>query len=583
ATNEAGTVRTEAELLIPREKAPDHEEPEDVEVTIEIIEEELQPEEKEPVEEYPERHRGPADVPAEEKPTEDVPYVTEVDTTRKPELPQEVEITFQIPEETIPDLPQEEVPQQELPEEDKPEELFRDTVELTIDEKPSLPQEIQITFEVPEEDKPVTESPVKEFPEEEKPLVTFEETVEVMVEETPEQPEEVQITFEVPDETEPREYPEEYIVPQELKPQYEEVVFPQDESVEKTPLEDTQEVLETTVLQIEREPAPLPSLELIISVPEEHPAPYEDIPEEIPELYPEEEVVLPQELQPEFEEIIFPDETTKEETPVSLRDDVLERTTLEIEKEPMSLPSLELIIPVPKEMPVPVEEILEPEDKPEDELPVEKVPYEEVPRDFPVEETPDKVPTEEKPVEEVQAEEQPKVEKPEKVTPVEKLPKEETPEEEVPERSTVDVIVEGEDRPLEPIELILDVKEDEPVEFTETVTETVTVTEKVTTEIPEEDTVFIEVIQELSDVTVDIGDEARFICRVVGFPRPTITWVINGQPLRGDRFISVYDLDGTVTLVITEVIEEDETVYELIATNEAGTVRTEAELIIPGH
>ncbi|PIK60944.1 putative titin-like [Apostichopus japonicus] len=234
-------------------------------------------------------------------------------------------------------------------------------------------------------------------------------------------------------------------------------------------------------------------------------------------------------------------------------------------------------------MPVPVEEILEPEDKPEDELPVEKVPYEEVPRDFPVEETPDKVPTEEKPVEEVQAEEQPKVEKPEKVTPVEKLPKEETPEEEVPERSTVDVIVEGEDRPLEPIELILDVKEDEPVEFTETVTETVTVTEKVTTEIPEEDTVFIEVIQELSDVTVDIGDEARFICRVVGFPRPTITWVINGQPLRGDRFISVYDLDGTVTLVITEVIEEDETVYELIATNEAGTVRTEAELIIPGH
>ncbi|PIK60949.1 putative titin-like [Apostichopus japonicus] len=78
-----------------------------------------------------------------------------------------------------------------------------------------------------------------------------------------------------------------------------------------------------------------------------------------------------------------------------------------------------------------------------------------------------------------------------------------------------------------------------------------------------------------------LEETATFTCRVIGFPRPTITWLINGNPLSDDRFISVYELDGICTLVITEVIEEDDTVYELVATNEAGTVTTEAELIIP--
>ncbi|PIK60946.1 putative titin-like [Apostichopus japonicus] len=162
-------------------------------------------------------------------------------------------------------------------------------------------------------------------------------------------------------------------------------------------------------------------------------------------------------------------------------------------------------------------------------------------------------------------EETPKEHTPHEVSEKELLPKESYPDVEIevvlPEEDTkerTEIFMEKEPEPLEPIEITVDVTEEK-----------------------KEDTIFIELVQELTDVTVNIGDTATFTCRVIGFPRPTITWLINGNPLSDDRFISVYELDGICTLVITEVIEEDETVYELVATNEAGTVTTEAELLIP--
>ncbi|PIK60942.1 putative titin-like, partial [Apostichopus japonicus] len=624
-------TRERTEVMIEKEPEPLP----TVELTVslpeeeEIVPQQLKPQFEEVV--FPEepKEEAPEEQPQEEI-IEETRERTEVLIEKEPEPLPTVELTVSLPEE------EEIVPQQLKPqfEEVEPEPL--PTVELTV----SLPEEEEI---VPQQLKPQFEEVVfpdeskEEAPEEQPQEEIIEETrerTEVLIEKEPEPLPTVELTVSVPE--------EEDIVPQKLKPQFEEVVFPEEdkepqlvgtdreepiptmqfivsvpeemptpveeilEPEDEKPKKDIEEVLERTEIFLEKEPEPLPSLELTITMPQEeetlphalqplfeevvfpqekpvertpveHVLPRPDSPitlqfeisEPEEKQLPTEEVlqtvevplkkmdetVEPQELQPQYEEVVFPEEKPTEETPVE-EVDVLERTEVEIEKQPEPLPTLELTISVPEEKPLPVEDVLQPEEKPEEELPREELPEEEQPEE---------------------------VKKPGEVVPVEKLPEEETPEDEGPERSTVDVIVEGEDRPLEPIEITLDVKEDEPVEFTETVTETVTVTEKVTTEIPEEDTVFIEVIQELSDVTVDIGDEARFICRVVGFPRPTITWVINGQPLRGDRFISVYDLDGTVTLVITDVIEEDETVYELIATNEAGTVRTEAELIIPGH
>ena len=185
----------------------------------------------------------------------------------------------------------------------------------------------------------------------------------------------------------------------------------------------------------------------------------------------------------------------------------------------------------------------------------------------------------------------------------------EVPAEEVPEtREVTTVVMEKQPDQLQEVELVLDISEEkgpeEPVTLEEvvtTVTETVTeVTETAekeispedqeivleievpTEEVPEPSKIFIEVIRHVTDIEVDIGGRAYFSCLILGNPRPTFQWFSNGRPLQGDRFISIFNLDGTCELIITEVQEEDETVYICRAENPAGTVTTEAELIIPG-
>ncbi|PIK60947.1 hypothetical protein BSL78_02122 [Apostichopus japonicus] len=164
-------------------------------------------------------------LPVTEKPSEPITETTEVVIEEKPEQIHEVEINFEVPEETKPEEvlleehpteehPVEEQPEETLPEEfpaeDKPEDTFQDTLELTVDEEPRLPQEIQITFDIPEErqpdvEEPMEETPAEELPVTEKPSEPITETTEVVIEEKPEQPQEVEITFEVPEEKQPEE------------------------------------------------------------------------------------------------------------------------------------------------------------------------------------------------------------------------------------------------------------------------------------------------------------------------------------------------------------------------------------------
>ncbi|PIK60945.1 putative titin-like [Apostichopus japonicus] len=436
ATNEAGTVTTEAELLIP-------------------------------VDEFHERHRGPAELPEEQPSESDEP-------DRQLEAPTEKEITIEVPEEQSPkealptkqvpleDLPRDELPEEEhpiedhpveeqpddtLPEdfpvEDKPEKTFQDTLELTVDEEPRLPQEIQITFDIPEErqpdvEEPMEETPAEELPVTEKPSEPITETTEVVIEEKPEQPQEVEITFEVPEEKQP----EEVLLEEQ----------PEDDKPEDA-------LRETTEVRIEREPEAPQEIEITFEVPKDE----------------------------TVQETVTTTVTTitKEEIPESR-----ETTTVSIDKGPEELMPIEFEI------------------KPTEETPKEHTPHE--------------------------------------VSEKELLPKESYPDVEIevvlPEEDTKErseIFMEKEPEPLEPFEITVDVTEEK-----------------------EEDTIFIELVQELTDVTVNIGDTATFTCRVIGFPRPTITWLINGNPLSDDRFISVYELDGICTLVITEVIEEDETVYD---------------------
>ena len=89
---------------------------------------------------------------------------------------------------------------------------------------------------------------------------------------------------------------------------------------------------------------------------------------------------------------------------------------------------------------------------------------------------------------------------------------------------------------------------------------------------------------ELSTVTAEHGKPVTLSCVVIGNPRPTVTWILDGEPLiESDTYVTKYHDDGTVILTITKTYQEDEGEYIVEATNPFGTVRTTAELTLSGR
>ncbi|XP_072180968.1 uncharacterized protein [Diadema setosum] len=282
------------------------------------------------------------------------------------------------------------------------------------------------------------------------------------------------------------------------------------------------------------------------------------------------EIVLMAGEEPEYEdEVIMPEEIIEDiEKPSDYPEEKTERAEVVIERERQPLQPIELVVDVKggeqmpqmpeyEEVVLPVEQI--PEHRETTGVTVEKGPDDQKTFEiiFDTPEAPQQVSTTvTKTVTEViETQEQ-------KVSPAvgELVVDFAAPEEEMPgdtrERTTI--IVPTEEEEHHPVEIILDVSEDKHT-----------------------DDIFIEVVRHVTNVEVDIGGRASFTCMIIGKPRPTVQWLANGRPLTGDRFISVFSLDGTCELVITEVQEEDETVYTCHAENSAGVVTTTAELIIP--
>lgn len=77
----------------------------------------------------------------------------------------------------------------------------------------------------------------------------------------------------------------------------------------------------------------------------------------------------------------------------------------------------------------------------------------------------------------------------------------------------------------------------------------------------------------------------QFICIVIGRPTPTVRWILDGEYIPEDSktYITEYRQDGTCTLSISETFQEDEGEYTLEATNDFGTVRSTAQLILQGE
>ncbi|XP_008310710.1 protogenin B-like [Cynoglossus semilaevis] len=69
---------------------------------------------------------------------------------------------------------------------------------------------------------------------------------------------------------------------------------------------------------------------------------------------------------------------------------------------------------------------------------------------------------------------------------------------------------------------------------------------------------------------------ARFMCQAEGVPSPRISWLKNGEEVHLNGRIKMYNSK----LVITQIIPEDDAIYQCIAENEQGSVLSVARLIV---
>jgi titin len=84
----------------------------------------------------------------------------------------------------------------------------------------------------------------------------------------------------------------------------------------------------------------------------------------------------------------------------------------------------------------------------------------------------------------------------------------------------------------------------------------------------------------LSDVTVMDGQRAVLECRVIGTPRPSVTWYVDGIEIKKSEDFEITYEEGRSLLIIFDTMMEDEGEYTVKAVNEAGTCISTAYLTV---
>lgn len=80
------------------------------------------------------------------------------------------------------------------------------------------------------------------------------------------------------------------------------------------------------------------------------------------------------------------------------------------------------------------------------------------------------------------------------------------------------------------------------------------------------------------------GGCKRFECRVIGYPRPSITWWKDGRDITTDnRYEFDYSVDGIITMIIEKVAQKDQGCYQCRAENSEGWAATAAYLHVRGN
>ena len=91
-------------------------------------------------------------------------------------------------------------------------------------------------------------------------------------------------------------------------------------------------------------------------------------------------------------------------------------------------------------------------------------------------------------------------------------------------------------------------------------------------------------VKELTRAEVEIGQSAKMEAKVIGTPSPEIKWYKDDIAIKtNERIRTKRADDGTLTVEIDNVTEEDLGLYKVLASNSAGEKITIAALRTPRH
>ncbi|KAJ8319891.1 hypothetical protein KUTeg_001478 [Tegillarca granosa] len=87
---------------------------------------------------------------------------------------------------------------------------------------------------------------------------------------------------------------------------------------------------------------------------------------------------------------------------------------------------------------------------------------------------------------------------------------------------------------------------------------------------------------EIQTVEANIGETPKFTCKAVGKPMPEILWYKNDKEITksDNRFKIEYTEEGESSLLVVDVLPEQDGTYTAEAKNEAGSVKCKAELFV---
>lgn len=91
--------------------------------------------------------------------------------------------------------------------------------------------------------------------------------------------------------------------------------------------------------------------------------------------------------------------------------------------------------------------------------------------------------------------------------------------------------------------------------------------------------------EELRNLNVKFQANATFVCKVTGHPKPIVKWYRQGKEIMPDgEKIKIQEFKGGYhQLIITNVTDDDATVYQVRATNQGGSVSGTASLDVEGE